>query len=139
MEKHFISHARILRVNALIADAFIFGLMNYESERDKMILTPKVQEKLFELSKRRFSNWSTRQVSGYVHGIVDGLTRKKPQRVYVRNYDLYDPYAMGYILGFIDAQGLDAFASPWARSLGFCAGIIYYRWWDKCLNETDNG
>ena len=104
-----------------------------------MILTPKVQEKLFDLTRKRFHTWSTRQASGYVHGIVDGLTRKKPRRVYVQNYNIYDHYASGYVLGFIDTQGQDALATPWARNLGLCFETVYYRWWDECLNETNDG
>jgi len=104
-----------------------------------MILTPKVQEKLFELSKRRFSNWSTRQVSGYVHGIVDGLTRKQPRRVYVRNYHEADRYAIGYIDGFVAAYGPDVFVDSWTKYMVINPDNIEHRWWDKCLNETDNG
>jgi len=100
-----------------------------------MILTPKVQEKLFELSRKRYPDWSTRQISGYVHGIVDGLTRKQPRRVYERDIDKPDRYACGYMYGFYDANGATGCVEIWGQK----SRMIEHRWWEKCLNETDNG
>ncbi len=95
-------------------------------------MNPIDQGKLFVATQRRFRDWSIKQVSGYVHGVVDGHNRDKPQGVYVRR--LFEPkpdiYAMGYVTGFIDAQGSDARFDP-GTAFKFVLKAAAYRWWEK--------
>ena len=64
-------------------------------------MTPQQQEKLYVATKERYKNWSTRQVSGYVHGVVDGSKHDEQQQKFIDRND----YCIGYIYGFYDAQG----------------------------------
>lgn len=93
------------------------------------------QEILFKLVQNRFKHWSIRQVSGYVHGVNDGLWRSEPKRVYVRGYQKQKPYAIGYIAGFIDAYGGDAYFTEGIKELLQMhldePKRLNYRWWEN--------
>lgn len=102
-------------------------------------MIPKLQEKLFKLVQQRFANWSTRKCSGYVHGVVDGLRRDEPRRVYHRLFNKHNPYATGYIYGFIDTYGGDAFFSEWIGELeDITERSMEWKWWEDFLYEDNN-
>lgn len=94
-------------------------------------MTPKDQEKLFKAVRERCPDWDNKQASGYVHGVVDGLRRKEPRRVYVRGFVKNKRYALGYIAGFVDAFGADAYLTDWGRELGLSPQNFSYRWWER--------
>ena len=95
-------------------------------------MDPIEQGKLFVATQRRYRDWTIKHVSGYVHGVVDGLNRDKPQEVYVQR--LLKPkrnlYTIGYITGFIDAQGNDV-AFDLGMRFKFAPKTIDYRWWES--------
>lgn len=91
-------------------------------------MNPDDQEKLFEKVQKRFPRWSKRKCSGYVHGIVDESHRVRPCNRQVEAFSLKRTYAIGYVLGFIDARGEDAYKDP--RLMRFQSGhSLGYRWW----------
>jgi len=96
-------------------------------------MTPQDQEKLFKAVKERFHCWGAKQVSGYVHGVVDGLKCNEPQQDYVRDFKKKrKTYAHGYIYGFVDAYGSDALTADWSRELPeLSMEALEYRWWLK--------
>lgn len=96
-----------------------------------MTMSPTEQGKLFKLIRLRCPSWSQKQHSGYVHGAVDGSRRSEPQRVYQRGFEKEKPYAIGYIYGFIDAYGQDAFSAAWAINLYLSQKHLDYRWWEN--------
>ena len=94
-------------------------------------MKPEEQEKFFRLVQKHFPDWSSKRVSGYIHGVVDGLKRSEPRRVYVRLFKKTRPYAIGYIYGFIDAYGVDALMASWSQDLPVGSTSMQYRWWMK--------
>ena len=92
-------------------------------------MTPLEQSKLFKAAREHFKKWKSRQISGYVHGVVVGLTRKEPWEDYVHDFRKNKPYAVGYIYGFIDAYGADALNAEWCRDLNLSGHTLEYRWW----------
>lgn len=94
-------------------------------------MSPKDQEKLFEEVQKRHKLWTPWEASGYVHGVVQGLTCKEPPHVYIQRFLGNEPYACGFIYGFIDAYGNDVFTSKWIRELELSKAILHYRWWEK--------
>ncbi len=95
-------------------------------------MTPKDQEKLFKLAREHFPNWSFKIISGYVHGVADSSRRKEPRRVYVRGVSKVGPiklYALGYICGFVDAYGGEAFFTPWWKDIQIPM-VLDHRWWE---------
>lgn len=103
-------------------------------------MIPTLQEKLFLLVRQKFPDWNVRRLSGYVHGVVDGLRRDEPRRVYVRGFTHKKPYALGYIYGFIDAYGGDAFFSEWIGELeGLTERSLDYRWYEEQLYTDPEG
>ena len=101
-------------------------------------MTPRLQEKLFQLARQRYADWDTKKLSGYVHGIVDGLRRDEPRAVYLRSFRKQKPYAIGYIYGFIDTYGADAFFSEWIGDLdGITERSMEWRWWEDALYGED--
>lgn len=94
-------------------------------------MTPKDQDRLFKLTREHFPDWSTKQVSGYVHGVADSHRRKEPRRVYIRGVNKVRSaklYALGYIYGFIDAYGGDAYFTPWWKDIEIPL-VLDYQWW----------
>ena len=95
-------------------------------------MKPAEQEKLFEQVRVKFPKWSIKRASGYVHGVNDGMHREEPRRVYVRGFGKHKEYAIGYIYGFVDAYGLDAFFLRWMAELGQpLKHVLDYRWWSR--------
>jgi hypothetical protein len=94
-------------------------------------VTPQQQERLFKIVRERYKGWDIKQVSGYVHGVADGLKRTEPRQVYIRGFKKNKPYARGYIYGFIDAYGVDALIAEWGRELNLSGANIVYRWWEN--------
>ncbi len=98
----------------------------------------KLQERLFQLVRQRYADWDTKKLSGYVHGVVDGQRRDEPRREYLRLFQKQKPYAVGYIYGFIDTYGADAFFSDWIGDLdGITERSMEYRWWEDLLYRED--
>ena len=97
------------------------------------------QERLYQMATSRFPDWEPRQVGGYVHGVREGYLRTKPRQVYVRGSRKKrpEPYAVGYIYGFVDAFGADALLPLVQQGL---SGIMnyrsYHRWWEKSENPS---
>ncbi len=96
-----------------------------------MTTTPIEQGKLFKVTRKRCPNWSQKKHSGYVHGAVDGSRRSEPRQVYIRGFRKERDYDVGYIYGFIDAYGEDAFHAEWAVELCLSQKSLAYRWWDN--------
>jgi len=97
-------------------------------------MTPQEeQEKLFRMVRKRFHDWHIKQVSGYVHGVVDAVRRKEPRRVYVRKIQKNSSYARGYIYGFIDAYGVDIVTTDWYQLILHLLPnrAPFYRWWQS--------
>ena len=97
-------------------------------------MTAKEQEKLFERLLRRGE--SAKYASGYVHGVFDESTgRPAPNpmiRFRVPDHSIAvneDPYAYGYMIGFIDSYGEDAFDQPWGGGLSWLKCSLRFRWW----------
>lgn len=91
------------------------------------------QEVLFTAVRERFPAWGTEKCSGYVHGIVDEGISPIPDLTYVSRTD---DYAVGYVLGYINARGedvaQDAWISRWARDHHYClTANLNFRWWAK--------
>lgn len=97
-----------------------------------MTLSPRNQEELFKAVQKRFKDWGSEQASGYVHGAADGLELNEPRRIYPRRFvkENCDPYAIGYIYGFIDAYGTDTLTAEWSQGLELLHKHEY-RWWTK--------
>ena len=94
-------------------------------------MTPREQEKLFRKVLGRFPKWSKRKCSGYVHGIVDEAIRRRPCARQVKAFRPKRTYAQGYILGFIDARGKDAFKDPRLVSMPRRTNHVFnYKWWE---------
>ena len=92
-------------------------------------MTPKDQEKLFQRVKQRFSDWSDRRCSGYVHGIVDEAERLTPDSDRIRNaLGHRSQYDIGYLQGFVDARGSDILEKVWARLI---KPKVDFEWWKK--------
>lgn len=88
------------------------------------------QEALFEKVRKRFPKWSKRKCSGYVHGTVDESHRVRPCNRQVEAFSPKRTYAIGYVLGFIDARGEDAYKDP--RLARFQSShSLDYKWWGK--------
>ncbi len=96
-----------------------------------MTMTPIEQGKLFKLTRKRCPGWSQKKHSGYVHGAVDGSRRSEPRRQYIHGFRKEKDYDVGYIYGFIDAYGEDAFHAEWAMELCLSQKSLAYRWWDN--------
>ena len=96
-----------------------------------MTITPIEQGKLFKAIQLRCPSWSQAKWSGYIHGAVDGSRRSEPRQTYVRGFRKEKPYAVGYIYGFIDAFGEDAFHAAWAVDLCLSQKHLDYRWWEN--------
>lgn len=92
-------------------------------------MTPKEQEALFRRVRKRYPDWSLRQASGYVHGVMDGFKRSAPRRAYIRKCQKDRPYALGYIKGFVDAFGPDALFAIWAREVYWPKIDTEFLWW----------
>ena len=89
----------------------------------------KEQEALFEKVKERHPKWAFSRCSGYVHGIVDEGKVSEPLDCYLGNYDAY---SKGYVGGFIDARGEDAFLTDWFQThYGEIGYNIDFQWWTK--------
>lgn len=91
------------------------------------------QETLFKTVCKRFSAWGAEKCSGYVHGIVDEGISPVLNLAYVQRTD---DYAVGYILGYINARGedvaQDAWFAQWAKDHHYClATNLNFRWWTK--------
>ena len=94
-------------------------------------MTPKDQVKLFRKVIARFPKWSERKCSGYVHGIVDETRRVRPRNRQVKAFRPGRVYAIGYVLGFIDARGEDAFNDPRLASMKRRSNHSFdYSWWE---------
>ncbi len=95
-------------------------------------MTPEDQEKLFKLTREHFPDWSAKQVSGYVHGVADSSRRKEPRRVYIRGVNKVNSskvYALGYLCGFVDAYGGEAFFTHWWKDIQIPM-VFEHRWWE---------
>jgi len=89
------------------------------------------QEALFENVRKHFPKWSKRKCSGYVHGIVDEAIRRRPCARQVKAFGPKRTYAQGYVLGFIDARGKDAFKDPRLTSMPRRTRHLFdYKWWE---------
>ena len=98
-----------------------------------MNLSPNEQSKLFTAARERFKKWTSRQVSGYVHGVTRGLAHDRPHQDYIDAGKKREKYALGYIQGFIDAYGTDALAAKWCSELAELNLVLFdcnYRWWN---------
>lgn len=92
----------------------------------------KEQEKLFRKILGHFPKWSKRKCSGYVHGVVDEACRVRPCNRQVKAFGPKRTYAQGYVLGFIDARGEDAFKDPQLKSMKRRTRHSFdYVWWKK--------
>ncbi len=93
----------------------------------------KDQEKLFAAVREHFKTWSVEQVSGYVHGVVDGLKHDEPQQDYVQKSLARETYAIGYIYGFVDASGADVVDTEWCKRISWIHDntVIEFRWWER--------
>ncbi len=95
-------------------------------------MTPKQQEKLFRKVQARFTHWSNTQCSGYVHGVADEARFKRPHHPQVRAFGPRRSYATGYVYGFIDARGPDAFKDPWLKGMkDRMSYAMEHKWWEK--------
>lgn len=86
------------------------------------------QEQLFKRIRRRFRQWSVRQCSGYIHGIVDQYQDLPPSpdmTESIQYTEVGNTYAIGYLYGYADALGPDAEVQSW------CIGKVECRWWKK--------
>lgn len=98
-------------------------------------MTPANQERLFKKVQKRFPRWSKRKCSGYVHGVVDEAHCKRPCARQVKAFSPKRSYAIGYVYGFIDARGEDAFKDPQLATMKRRSShTLDYRWW-KGKNE----
>ena len=93
-------------------------------------MTIEEQQKLFAAVRKRWKKWSGHRASGYVHGVINGLSYNKPLQFYVQRFK-DDPYAYGYIYGFIDAYGEDALTAEWSQGLNIAKEAVSYHWWEK--------
>ena len=91
------------------------------------MLTPNEQETLFRRVRKRFKNRPAKWCSGYVHGIMDEAKHEKPDPTYLGR-TRYD-YNMGYLWGFLDARGSDAFEWDWARRLTPSRKALQFEWY----------
>lgn len=88
------------------------------------------QIKLFNRIRKRFKHRTKKWCSGYLHGILGEVKRKKPDRAYLGT-TRYD-YNMGYVYGFIDARGTDVESEAWYKRLvGKLGHKIEFQWWFK--------
>ncbi|HEC62412.1 MAG TPA: hypothetical protein ENI27_09225 [bacterium] len=84
------------------------------------------QEKLFKRVQKRFFVYHTLTwISGYIHGVIDGLEKDEPRSEYIK---VHGPYATGYKYGFADAYGSDALCK-W--SVPTMPQGPDYRWWER--------
>jgi len=97
-------------------------------------MTPAEQEALFVKVQKRWPHWSEHKVSGYVHGVMDEARYVRPHRYYVTMYTPKHSYSVGYIFGFIDARGEDAFTDPQLKRFKSQRALAY-EWW-KNESET---
>ena len=97
-------------------------------------MKPKDQEILFQRVKDRYPEWTDRQCSGYVAGVVDEARYTRPEhRQTLAFTKLERTYAKGYVLGFVDARGSDAFTDPWLKKIAACIRhSLAFQWW---INE----
>ena len=91
------------------------------------------QEQLFDAIRKRFPRWSKRKCSGYLHGILDEAKFKRPCHIQLKAFSPKRSYAVGYVYGFIDARGEDAFRDPWLRDMKhrLVTHAPDVRWWLK--------
>lgn len=95
-------------------------------------MSPSDQEKLFKKVQARFPRWSKRKCSGYVHGVVDETYLKRPSARQVKAFSPKRSYALGYVYGFIDARGEDAYKDPRLATMKRRSShVLSYRWWTK--------
>lgn len=92
------------------------------------------QENLFKRICKRFKKRSVKWCSGYLHGILNEGKHKKPDPVYLGiTRTLTDvgqrDYNNGYLWGFLDARGEDAFEWEWARKLALSGKVRDFVWW----------
>ena len=95
-------------------------------------MTPKNQEKLFKQVQKRFPRWSKRKCSGYVHGAADEAHRKRPCVRQVKAFSPKRSYAVGYVYGWIDARGEDAYNDPRLTAMKYSSHLSHvldFRWW----------
>lgn len=96
-------------------------------------MTAKEQETLFK--KMLDEGDSPEFASGYVHGVFDESSGRPAPNPVMRNRVpaceplVEDAYAFGYMVGFIDAYGEDAFDKPWGHDLQWLRPGFRYRWW----------
>ena len=96
-------------------------------------MIPLEQEKLFKAARDHFGKgWCRERISGYVHGVIDGSEHHNPHRAYIQGFKREEPYALGYIFGFIDAYGADVFATEWCEELRLSMDCMDYKWWREC-------
>lgn len=94
-------------------------------------MTPQEQEAFFQKVRHHFPYWSKRKCSGYVHGVVDEARRVRPCARQVKAFSPQRSYAVGYVRGFIDARGPDAFKDPRLTSMKRRSSYGFdYKWWE---------
>jgi len=91
-------------------------------------MTESAQEKLFAQVQKRWPWWSRHKISGYVHGIMDEARYVRPRRHYVTMFSPKHSYSVGYIFGFIDARGEDAFTDPQLKRFKG-QNVLSFEWW----------
>jgi len=89
-------------------------------------MTAAEQEALFEKVKQHCPKRPARWCSGYVHGVCDEAKGAEPNSVYTDS--LTSHYSQGYLHGYADAHGSDAWEYEWAP---YVIVIISYRWWER--------
>lgn len=95
-------------------------------------MLPNIQEKLFRKVLARFPRWSKRKCSGYVHGVADEIHRKRPCNRQVKAFSPKRSYALGYVYGWIDARGEDAYNDPRLSAMKRRSShMLDYKWWEK--------
>jgi hypothetical protein len=95
-----------------------------------MTLSPQEQEQLFERVRKRFPKWSKRKCSGYVHGVVDEAKFKRPHCTQTKAFSPRRSYAVGYVYGFVDARGTDAYDDPWLKNMKHrMSHTLEFQWW----------
>ena len=80
-------------------------------------MTVAEQEALFKSLKEAHPKWTNKFCSGYVAGVVDEARHEQPENTFVKDADLLDPYALGYITGFAVHRGSDAELEPWFENV----------------------